>query len=347
MMTRRLALALPALLAGLAASAAPPSPSPQPPEKPKITIAVGGQSLFYYLPLTLADRLGYFKDEGLDVTIVDFAGGAKALQAMVGGSADLVSGSFEHTMHMQAKGIPVTGVVLQERYASIALGLSKAQAARYKSPKDLKGLKIGVTAPGSSTNFFVNALLAMDKLKPDAVSIIGVGTSANAVAAMKKGEIDGIANLDPIMTKLEREGDVVVVADTRTAEGMKKYYGGDYASSCVYALRPFIDKNPATVQAVVNAMVRAVQFARTAPLDKIVATVPPDYYGSEKENWKAALAKNVEAYSPDGRISPEGARNVYNVLKMFEPSVMSASIEVDKTFDNRFVEAFHKAHPAK
>jgi NitT/TauT family transport system substrate-binding protein len=94
-------------------------------------------------------------------------------------------------------------------------------------------------------------------------------------------------------------------------------------------------------------MVRAVQFARTAPLDKIVATVPPEYYGSEKENWKAALAKNVDAYSPDGRISPEGARNVYNVLKMFEPSVMSASIEVDKTFDNRFVEAFHKAHPAK
>ena len=110
MMTRRLALALPALLAGLAASAAPASPSAQPPEKPKITIAVGGQALFYYLPLTLADRLGYFKDEGLDVTIIDFAGGAKALQAMVGGSADLVSGSFEHTMHMQAKGIPVTGV---------------------------------------------------------------------------------------------------------------------------------------------------------------------------------------------------------------------------------------------
>lgn len=68
------------------------------PEKTKVTIAVGGKNLFYYLPLTIAERQGYFKDEGLDVEIVDFAGGAKALQAVVGGSADVVSGAYEHTI---------------------------------------------------------------------------------------------------------------------------------------------------------------------------------------------------------------------------------------------------------
>ena len=67
-------------------------------EKKKITIAVGGKGLFYYLPLTIAERNGYFKDEGLEVEIPDFAGGAKALQALVGGSADMVSGAFEHTI---------------------------------------------------------------------------------------------------------------------------------------------------------------------------------------------------------------------------------------------------------
>lgn len=336
-------VALAALVAALPARAAGEKL-----EKKKLTIAVGGQTLFYYLPLTLADRLGYFKDEGLDVEIVDFAGGAKALQAMVGGSADLVSGAFEHTIDMQAKGVQVTAVVLQSRFASIALGLSKAKAASYKSPKDLQGLKIGVTAPGSSTNFFVNVLLAKDGLKPDAVSIIGVGASSNAVAAMKKGEIDALANLDPLMTKVEREGDAVIVADTRTSEGMKKLYGSDeYAASCVYGLRDFVQKNPNTVQAVVNAMVRAVQFARTAPADKIVEVVPRSYYGNEKENWKAALAKNVPAYSPDGRISPEGARNVYAVLKLFEAHLKTAPIDVDKTFDNRFVDAFLQKHPAR
>ena len=66
----------------------------QAPEKKKITIAVGGKSLFYYLPLTVAERKGYFKDEGLEVEIPDFPGGARALQALVGGSADMVSGAY-------------------------------------------------------------------------------------------------------------------------------------------------------------------------------------------------------------------------------------------------------------
>src|SRR5207302_2889017 len=161
------------------------------PEQSKVVVAVGGKSLFYYLPLTLAERLGYFKDEGLDVQIADFPGGAKALQAMVGGSADVVSGAFEHVVDMHAKGIEVQEFVLQDRYSGIVLGLTKAKAASYKSPKDLRGLKIGVTAPGSSTNIFVNALLARDGLAPDTVSIIGVGASSGAVAAVQKGQVEG------------------------------------------------------------------------------------------------------------------------------------------------------------
>lgn len=321
------------LCLSLAASAARAAP-----EKKNVVIAVGGKTLFYYLPLTIAERLGYFKDEGLTVEIVDFAGGAKSLQAMMGGSADLVSGSFEHSVTMAARGVPLVGIVLQTRYPSIALGLRKDRAAAYKSPKDLKGLKLGVTAPGSSSNFFINALLAMDGLKPDEVSIIGVGASSNAVAAMKKGELDGISNLDPVITKLELEKDVVVVADARTAEGMKKYYGPDYAAACIYSTRDFVDKYPATAQAVVNAMVRALHFAKGNPLDKVLESVPPEYYAADKDTYKAALAKAVEAYSADGKFSSEGAQTVYGVLKKFEPSVMNANLDVSKTYDNRFVE---------
>ncbi len=307
-------------------------------EKKNITIAVGGKSLFYYLPLTIAERLGYFKEEGLSVEIPDFPGGAKSLQALMGGSADLVSGSFEHTVTMQARGSPVIGIVLQTRYPSIALGLRKERAASYKSPRDLKGLKIGVTAPGSSTNFFVNAILAKGGLKPDDVSIIGVGASSNAVAAMEKGELDGISNLDPVITKLERDNAVVIVVDTRTEEGMKQWYGPDYAAGCIYAKREFIDKNPNTAQAVVNAMVRALRFVKTASADKILEVVPPEYYAGDKETWKAALQKAIPGFSSDGKFSKEGAESVYKVLKLFEPSVMNAKIDLAKTFDNRFVD---------
>src|SRR5258708_10598542 len=147
------------------------------PEKKKITIAVGGKSLFYYLPLTVAERKGYFRDEGLEVEIPDFAGGARALQALVGGSADMVSGAYEHTINMAAKKQPIRAVVLQAKYSSIALVMSKEKAAKYKSAKDLKGMKIGVTAPGSSTNMFMNNLLPNDGLNPPHLSIVPYTTA--------------------------------------------------------------------------------------------------------------------------------------------------------------------------
>lgn len=74
--------------------------SVQPPEKPRLTIAVGGKSALYNLPLTIAERKGYFKEAGLQVNIADFAGGGKASQALIGGSADVVSGAYEHTIRL-------------------------------------------------------------------------------------------------------------------------------------------------------------------------------------------------------------------------------------------------------
>src|SRR5260221_9044431 len=204
-----------ALIAALTVGAVSVSAEAQAPEKKKVTIAVGGKTLFYYLPLTIAERKGYFKDEGLEVEIPDFAGGAKALQALVGGSADMVSGAYEHTINMAAKKQPIKAVVLQAKYSSIALVMSKEKAAKYRSPKDLKGWKIGVTAPGSSTNMFVNNLLAKDGLKPTDVSIVGVGTGAGAVAAIEKGEIDALSNLDPVLTQLESTGKFTAGADSR------------------------------------------------------------------------------------------------------------------------------------
>src|ERR1700694_1759789 len=175
-------------------------------EKPKVSIAVGGKSGFYYLPLTIAERLNYFREEGLDVEISDFDGGSKALQAVVGGSADVVSGAWENTIDQQPKGLNLQGFVLQGRYPMISVGIAKAKAANYKSPKDLKGMKIGVSAPGSSTNRMVWHLLAKDGLKPEDVSIIGGGSSSGAIAAMTNGQLDGMSNTDPVMTMLETSG---------------------------------------------------------------------------------------------------------------------------------------------
>jgi sulfonate transport system substrate-binding protein len=309
----------------------------QAPEKKKITIGVGGKSLFYYLPLSVAERKGYFKDEGLEVEIPDFAGGAKALQALVGGSVDMVSGAYEHTINMVAKKQPVKAVVLQAKFSSIVLLMSKERAAKYRSPKDLKGLKIGVTAPGSSTNMFVNNLLAKDGLKPSDVSIVGVGTGSGAFAALDKGEIDALSNLDPVITQLESTGKFVAVADSRTEKGMKEIYGGDYHASVIYATEEFIRKNPNTVQAVVNAMVRADRWIAKASPQEIVDLMPAEYKAGNPSLYKEGLLKNMIGYSDDGQMSMKAAENVYKVLRQFEPSVMAAGkIDLGQTFDNSF-----------
>jgi len=310
----------------------------QAPEKKKITIAVGGKNLFYYLPLSVAERLNYFKDEGLEVEIPDFAGGSKALQAMVGGSADMVSGAYEHTINMAAKKQPIKAVVLQAKYSSIVLLLPRDKAAKYKGPADLKGLKVGVSAPGSSTNMFVNNILAKGGLKPTDISVVGVGVGSGAFAAMEKGEIDALSNLDPVITQLEATGKFVPVADSRTEKGMQEIYGGDYHASVIYITDEFVKKYPNTVQAVVNAIVRANRWIAKATPQQIVDLMPDAYKAGNPSLYKAGLLKNMIGYSEDGQMSMKAAQNVYKVLKQFEPSVISAgdTIKLDQTFDNSF-----------
>jgi len=215
--------------------------------------------------------------------------------------------------------------------------MSKERAAKYKSPKDLKGMKIGVTAPGSSTNMFVNNLLAKDGLKPTDVSIVGVGTGSGAVAALEKGEIDALSNLDPVITQLESTGKFVAVADSRTEKGMKDIYGGDYHASVIYVTDEFIKKNPNTVQAVVNAMVRADRWIAKASPQEIVDLMPAEYKAGNPSLYKEGLLKNMIGYSEDGQMSMKAAENVYKVLRQFEPSVMAAGkMDLTQTFDNSF-----------
>jgi len=330
-------LALGALLCVAASQGAPL-------EKPKTTIAVGGKASLYYLPLTIAEQLGYFRDEGLQVEIVDFAGGAKALQAMMGGGADVVSGGFDHVMVMRARGQNLRGFVLQGATPAISLGVARERAARYRSPKDLKGMKIGVSAPGSSTHAFINHLLATVGLSPDDVSIIGVGTGPGAVAAMQAGHLDAIANIEPAITMLEKSGTIKVVVETVSVKGAKAVYGSPLPSGSLYTREEFIKANPKTVQALTNAMVRALKWLKTATPDDVAKTVPTEYLLGDRTLYLDAYRKNSESYSRDGLFPPAGAEAQLKVLSGFEQSVREAKdLNPADAYTNDFVrDALHK-----
>jgi NitT/TauT family transport system substrate-binding protein len=307
-------------------------------EKKDVHIAVGGKAAFYYLPLTVAEQLGYFKDEGLNVKISDFAGGAAALRAVVGGSADVVSGAYEHTISMQGKKQFFQAFVLQGRLPQIALGIATAKAAGYKSPKDLKGLKIGVSAPGSSTHNLVKQVLTKGGLDPNKdVSIIGVGTGAGVIAALKNGQIDAVSNVDPVMTKLEQEQAVKIVADTRTVKGTNEVWGAALPAGCLYAPVEFVKKHPNTVQALANAIVRADKWIAKASATDVAKVVPEAYLLGDRALYLFSYDKVKEAISPDGMISEAGAKATLKALAAFDANIKPDEIKLAETYTNEFV----------
>lgn len=326
------------LVAGATAAALPSLVRAQALEKPKLTIAVGGKNLLYYLPLTIAETQGYFKAEGLDVTIADFAGGSRALQALVGGSADVVSGAFEHTINMQIKGQRLRAFALQGRAPQIVLGVNPKTMPNFKSVADLKGKKLGVTAPGSSTNVLANFVLAKAGLKPGDVSIIGVGAGSGAVAAMRAGQIDAISNLDPVITLLLRSGDLKVVSDTRLVAEADKVFGGPMPAGCLYTSQAFIDKNPTTVQAITNAIVRADKWIQQAGPSDIIKAVPENYLLGDRAVYVDAFLAAKGALSPDGMIPEAGAETARRALASIDKEVAEArNLDLKAVFTNDFV----------
>jgi NitT/TauT family transport system substrate-binding protein len=306
-------------------------------EKKQITLAVGGKTALYYLPLTIAERLGHFKEQGLDVTINDFRGGAQSLQALAGGSVDVVTGAYEHTIRMQAKGQDVRALIELGRFPGIVLGIRKDRADAYKSPADLKGMKIGVSAPGSSTNFFVMYLLAKAGLKPTDASYIGVGIGPSVIAAVIKGEIDAMSNLDPMMTKLELDGQIKVVADTRTEEGTRAIFGGSNPAAVLYAKQDFVTRNPNTAQALVNAFYKTLKWLEKATPEQITATVPEEYWLGDRALYTAAVKANKPVYSVTGIIPATGMKSASDMLVAFDDELKNARFDLAKTFDDRLV----------
>ncbi len=306
-------------------------------EKPKLTLGVGGKPLLYYLPLTIAERRGYFKDEGLEVEINDFGGGAKSLQALIGGSVDAVTGAYEHTIRMQAKGQDVRAVCELGRFPAIVIAVKTERAGEIKSVADFKGRKIGVTAPGSSTAITAQYAMVKAGLKPNDAAFIGVGGGASAVAAMERGEIDAISHLDPVIAKLEQDGAIKILVDTRTEEGTKALFGGSNPAAVVYLKGDFVAANPNTTQRLVNAHLKALHWLASATAEQVADTVPPEYHLGDKPLYLRAVKNSLESYSRTGIVPANGQESVLDMLRKLDPDFANATIDLAATFDGSFV----------
>src|SRR5215212_3348170 len=221
----------------------------------KVTVAIGGGGCLCYLPTVLAKQLGEFEKAGLAVELVDLKGGSDALKAMMGGSADVVSGYFDHCVNLAAKKQELQSFVVFDRYPGLVLVVSPKHMDEIKSIKDLAGKKVGVTAPGSSTDFFLKYLLKKNGLDPAGTAVIGVGLGATAVAAMQQGQIDAAVMLDPSITVLQASHpDLRILSDTRTQKDTLAVFGGEYPGGALYSTNAWVASHEKDVQALTNAI---------------------------------------------------------------------------------------------
>jgi len=316
-------------------------------ETPSISVAVGGRAFLQYAPLTIAERLGLFKEAGLDVEIIDLGGGSRALQALVGGSADITAGAFDHTIQMQAKKQEIVGFVLFGRHPSFALVIRSEKASTYRDARDLKGMKVGVTSLGSQTQFMVEYLAIQAGLAPSEVSFVNVGGGAGAVAAIRHGAVDAVVTGEPALTALASASDVKIVADTRTNEGTIRVFGGLYPSGTMYGRASFINQNPHTIQAFVQAMVRALIWIDQATAENIADVLPAEWAMPNRTLFLASIRGTRDMFSPDGRFSLEEAKVALHVLSTIDPGLRSQNIDLGATFTNAFVDNAHSTFVRK
>ncbi|MES2483986.1 MAG: ABC transporter substrate-binding protein [Pseudomonadota bacterium] len=306
------------------------------PERSRIGIAVASRAAISVLPLALADQLGYFRSAGLEVDITEHGSGERLLDDGVFNGSDVISGSFEQTLLLQARGLFYQAFVLQARTPQVAMGVSIRALPLYRTIADLRGRRLGISSAGSATSLVTQRVLARGGLALGDVTLVPVGSGWQAANALRGGFVDALSNLDPVMTQLELRGDVRIVGDTRTLKGTQEIFGGPMPASCLYASQEFIQKNPHTCQALADGVVHALKWLRTAGPSDIIRNVPEGFLLGDRALYLAAFNKVREAISLDGLIPEDGARNALRVVAAHDAAVGRASLQVARCYTNDF-----------
>ncbi|MGR9228521.1 ABC transporter substrate-binding protein [Rhizobium leguminosarum] len=302
----------------------------------KITIMVGGYEKQIYLPAKLAESLGYFKDEGLDVELLNEAAGVDAENQLLAGAVQGVVGFYDHCVDLQAKGKFVESIV-QFSQAPGEVEMVSSKHPDIKSPADFKGKSLGVTGLGSSTNFLTLFMASKAGLKPGDVVTVPVGAGGTFIAAMQQDQIQAGMTTEPTISRMMKTGEASVLVDMRTVESTRKALGGTYPAASLYMEASWVDAHKEEAQKLANAFVKTLRYINTHSAAEIADKMPKDFYVGDKDGYIKALDDGKGMFTSDGVMPEDGPKTVLAVLSEFSKNVKGKQIDLSKTYTTEFV----------
>lgn len=302
-----------------------------------LTIIVGGLERQINMPATLAQKLGYYKEQGLDVHLINTPAGVQAENELLAGEVQAVVGFYDHTIDLQSKGKSLINII-QFLSAPGEAEMIAGNATRVKSLKDLKGKTFGVTGLGSSTDFITRALAERAGLKPGEYSLLSVGAGNTFIAALKQGHIAAGMTTEPTVGVLQQSGEGRILVDLRTPEATRAALGETYPSSGLTVEAAWLAKNQATAQKLVNAYVKTLHWIAAHSAEQIADELPRDYWAGDKALYIKSLASEKSMFTPDGRMPKGGPEFVLKTMRAALPNLAHANIDLSKTYTTKYVE---------
>lgn len=303
----------------------------------KIKIITPGVDKQIYLPATLANQLGYYKEEGLDVDLFSSTSGSQAATALLAHEVVAVVGAYDHTIDLQAKGKVITSVV-QLLVSPGEVVLSTTKDPKMADPKNWKGQALGVTGLGSGTDFLVRTIAIHAGLANQDVITLPVGAGDTFVSALQQGKIAAGITTEPTIGRILKTGIGKVAVDLRTPETTRAALGGDYPFICVYMEAGWLAQHKDIAQKIVNAEVKTLKWIHSHSAEEITEKMPKDFWTADRESYVRGLKESKAMYSPDGRMSAEGAESVLKIQMNFLRDVQSKKIDLSKTYTNELVD---------
>jgi sulfonate transport system substrate-binding protein len=301
-----------------------------------LSIMVGGLSKQIYLPNELTQRLGYFAQQGLDVTLIDEASGQSSEDQVLAGQVDAGSGSYNHTIDLQAAGKNIECVVQLGVAPGEAEIVSAKEASQIHSFADLKGKNLGVTELGSGTQALQIALLHKVGLGPSAAHFVPVGAGDTFIAALQQGKIDAGMTTEPTISRVLSSGLGKVLVDLRSPQSTTAALGGSYPFICVFMKNDYVNSHRDIVQKMVNAYVKTLKWMQSHTAAQIADMMPADYYTGDKTLYVTALQNQMAIFSPDGNMPSDGPASVLNIEQQTNTSVTGKNIDLSQTYTNQF-----------